>query len=657
VKKARLDAWPAFPAAMGAFAGILAVDYPWFWAVAGLFFALMIFVRVRLVPALLFIVMAVAMSLMTRRMEHCVVDDSVFDGRARLWSGLIESVRSSDRSQRCVVVFSEPVAMRCRMTLADVTPCLRAGDIIEVEGVPESSGKYAAELSLTFTADRSECTVADMLVMHQSCHVVGHSDALWYRLQDLRLSLAECVYDSPLAASTSRLLAASVFGGGDVGDDRKAAFRANGLSHLLCVSGFHVAVFAIVVSFLLFPLKTGERFGRVRYLLVALAVWIYAIATGLQPSVFRAAVMLTVYNSARFFQRNSPPFNSLCVAVVIVLAVNPLWTYSVGFQLSVAAVLGLLVLSGRLIPVKRSNRFYGVFALFTVPLAATIATAPVLLWHFHSLPLLTVPANALASLVFPLFMVSGCLVVFLAAVGLPVSFVAEAVDRLAGLIDRICSISVDNVWANPTGITLGAYSMIVLCACIVLFAAFLYSRKLSHRLVFATVAILLGVSAVLMPETATARDIAVHGNAYSSEIRVRCEGRGFIVPLSSRRHPIGNPENYFLDGGVSPEMTAVETDSILSESVLLRGDVLRMGDKSMLIAANDSSGMAERVDILLLKARYHGCLDSLLVRNRPATVIIASDMDPDRRETYAATAADAGLTVCDLTREIFLLNF
>lgn len=653
----RLDAFPAFPAAAGAVVGAVAVDYSWLWAVAGLFFAILIFVRVRLVPALLFIIMAAAVSLIARRMEVPEPDASVFDGRARLWSGTVESVRSSDRSQRCVVSFEEPVAMRCRMTLADVTPCLRPGDMIEVDGVAECSRKYAAAPLLSYAGDRSERTHADMLVMQRSCRVTGHSEAFWFRLQDLRHTLAEYVYDSPLAPATSRLLAASVFGGGDVGDDRKEAFRASGLSHLLCVSGFHVAVFALVVSFLLFPLKICERLGRGRYLLIVLAVWAYAAATGLQPSVFRAAVMLTVYNLARLFQRNSPPLNSLFLAVAIILTVNPLWVFSIGFQLSVAAVLGLLILSGKLNPIARRNRFYGLAALFAVPLAATIATAPVLLWHFHTLPLLTVPANALASLVFPLFMVAGCVVVLLYAAGLPVGFAAGGVDWLAEIIDRICGVAVDAGWANPAGISLGVYGTAVLCACIGVFAAMLYSRKRSHRLVLASAGLVLAGAAVLLPEKAEASDIAVHGNAYASEIRVRCGGRGYIVPLSSRKRPVGNPENYFLDGGIASDRVEIAPDSICHERVRLHGGMLLMGDKRLLIAANDSSGIAGSVDCIVLKGRYHGCLDTLLARNSPAAVIIASDMAPDRRDAYAATAAAAGIPVCDLTRQIFLLDF
>lgn len=651
-----LDSLPALPAAAGAVCGILAPCYPSVWVVTAILFTAMILLRVRLVPALLFIVMTGATAALTLRIESDEPVDNVFDGRERLWRGTVESVRSSDRSQRCVVAFDSPAVLRCRMVLADITPLLVPGDIVEVEGTAESSRKYAELPSLTFGVERSERTEADMLVMRGSCTVAGHAGGVWYRLQDLRGSIAESVFDSPLDASTSRLLAASVFGGGDIGDDRKEAFRSAGLSHLLCVSGFHVAVFALVVSYLFFPLRMAEHAGRVRYLLIILAVWTYAAATGLMPSVFRAAVMISVYYLARLLGRNSPPFNSLCVSVCVILLVNPLWLFSIGFQLSVAAVAGLLIFADKFNPVRRGRRFYGLFALFAVPLAASAATSPVLLWHFHSLPLLAVPVNALASLIFPLFMVGGCTVVFLSSIGIRATIAAKAVDGLATLIDRLCAIPGAIDGSVLGGIAPGPLGLAALCGVLILLAVCLYSRRPAVRMATLGAAVLLGVVAVFIPGRKAACDLAVHGNTHSSEIRLRSKGRGLVIPLSGRDRPMGRPESYFLEGGVPEENIAVGTDSTAGACFGLEGDMLSFGGRSILMAANDSSGVAADVDILLLKARYRGELDSLIVRNRPKTVIIASDMKPERREAYAATALAAGLTVCDLTREIFYLK-
>lgn len=657
MKIARLDAFPAFPAAIGAATGVMAMEYPWLWIFAGLFFILLILCRVRIVPALLFIVMLSVTAVRVAMMAPGPADTSLFDGRERVWRGTVESVRATDRSQRCVLAVDSPAVLRCRLMIADITPELRSGDIVSVKGVLECAGKYDAAPSLGYRGDRSDRVVANMLDFTGNCTVVGHSGSLWYRLQDVRGRLAAYVSESPLDAPTSRLLAAAVLGGGDVGDDRKEAFRAGGLSHLLCVSGFHVAVFAMVVAFLLFPLRLAEHAGRSRYLIVIMAVWLYAIATGLMPSVFRAAVMLTVYNMALFFQRNSPPFNSLCLAVVIILVVNPLWMFSIGFQLSVLAVLGLLILPQKLIPVGRRNPFYVFAALFAVPLSVALATAPVLLVHFHSLPLLTVPVNALASLVFPLFMILGMAVVCLSAIGLPVAWAARTVDGLAAAIDSICNMAVSAPWAYPGGIVLGPWRLAALCAALAAFVLLLYSRRGLQRILGALAVLLCCVAVWMLPGVTPVRDIAIHGNSSVAEIRVRCDGRGFVIPLAYSKRPIGPSDSYFMEGGVAPDSVEFGSHDINHPVVVRAADMLHVADRRILIASTDSSGVPGRVDAVVLRRRYRGNLDSLIVRNNPGAVVLCPDMDADRREAYAAAAAAAGVAVYDLCREIFVSDF
>lgn len=649
-----IDAYPAVPVAIGAAAGVLAVDYPWLWLAAVVLIPAFYILRVGRVSGLFYILAFMATWWHALGLERSMTTDLAFDGRDTTWRGTVESVRRADRSQRCVVSFVSPDTLRCRVMLADVTPHLVEGDVVEIDGSPESMGRYDACPSLRYAVDRSEITSAEMLVMPGDCRIVGRVDGWWYRMQGVRHSLATVVYDSPLAASTSRLLAASVFGGGDVGDERRAAFRSGGVSHLLCVSGFHVCVFAFVVGLLLFPMRLWERFGRMRYVLVFCAVWLYAMATGLQPSVFRAAVMLTVFGMARILQRSAPAFNSLCVAVIILLLVNPLWLYSIGFQLSVMAVIGLMAFADVFNPCSRRHWMYGLCAGVAVPMAASIATAPVLLYHFHTLPLLSVPVNAAVSMVYPVFMVSGCVVALLSWCGLPMELPARVVDALAGFIDAVTGYAADCKWANPDGMYLGAYGLATLCLCIGLLFVVLHSRRWLHRAIAGGCIVLAGAMAFFTGEKVYAGDIVVHGNGHASEIRVRCLGRGFVVPLSSRGRPIGNADAYFFDGGVEPDSVSVMLMDEIYPEVSLTDGVLKAGGRTLFIANGSKRCASDRVDAIVLPARFRGPLDSLALQTSAQLVIIASDMKPDRRDRYASIADSLGLKVCDLRKEVYV---
>ncbi len=171
--------------------------------------------------------------------------------------------------------------------------------------------------------------------------------------------------------------------------DVQQAFRSSGTSHLLAASGLNVAVMTGLVFW------AGRRlgFGRRPAALPALcAAAFYALLAGSSPSVTRAAVMAGVALSALVLGRTSSPWHSLQLASLFILAVRPLWLMDVGFQLSLVAVAGLAVWSG---PLERRLWAWPRPLRLSVAasLAATLATAPVLCWHFQQVSVVAILAN------------------------------------------------------------------------------------------------------------------------------------------------------------------------------------------------------------------------------------------------------------------------
>ncbi len=169
------------------------------------------------------------------------------------------------------------------------------------------------------------------------------------------------------------------------------AFRRSGTSHLLAASGLNVAI----VTGLVFWVARRLGFGRRPAALPALAgAAFYALLAGCSPSVTRAAVMAAVALLALIVGRPSSAWHSLQLAGLAILAVRPLWLLDVGFQLSLAAVAGLAAwaapLERRLVAWPRPLRLS-----VAASLAATLATAPVLAWHFQQVSVVAVLANLL----------------------------------------------------------------------------------------------------------------------------------------------------------------------------------------------------------------------------------------------------------------------
>jgi competence protein ComEC len=175
-------------------------------------------------------------------------------------------------------------------------------------------------------------------------------------------------------------------------------FRRSGLSHLLAVSGQNVTLLALLAMPLLGALGIPLR---ERLFWVLALILIYIPVAGAGPSIQRAGVMGALGVLATLAGRLSSRLYALAVAAVVTLAIDPGVAADVGWQLSFAAVLGILLLASTLSTAIRTRLGEGPWrrALaegLAVTIAATLATAPLIAFHFETLSTTTLVANVLA---------------------------------------------------------------------------------------------------------------------------------------------------------------------------------------------------------------------------------------------------------------------
>lgn len=179
------------------------------------------------------------------------------------------------------------------------------------------------------------------------------------------------------------------------------AMQETGLAHIFAVSGLHCAFLVTLLSLLIPP--THRR----TLCAVASAVLVfYMLLTGLSPSVARACVMQLFLLSAPLFRRGSDPLTSLAAALTVILLVNPYAVGSVSLQLSFAATLGMVLLSGRLYKSftgwyrGRNRAVRTALPFLAANLAATLGalvfTAPLTAYYFNILSLVAPLAGLLA---------------------------------------------------------------------------------------------------------------------------------------------------------------------------------------------------------------------------------------------------------------------
>ena len=185
-------------------------------------------------------------------------------------------------------------------------------------------------------------------------------------------------------------------------DELRQRFRASGLYHLLAVSGQNVVLVAGGALALAWLLGIPRWCGQVGALA---AIAAYVLAVGAQPSVIRAGVAGALVSLAWLAARPADRWHFCLLGALVLLAWNPYTLFDPGFQLSFAAVAAIFVLVPRLLKTFEGyplpDALAGVVAVST---ACGFATAPILWLQFHALPLLTVPANALAAPAVPLLL-------------------------------------------------------------------------------------------------------------------------------------------------------------------------------------------------------------------------------------------------------------
>ena len=262
-------------------------------------------------------------------------------------------------------------------------------------------------------------------------------------------------------------------------------FRRSGASHLLAISGLHVGILlALTVS------AGAALFGRRRrlYLLAPFAaVWGYALLSGASPSATRAAVMGTAYLLALVVGRPRSIVPALALAAALMAAAQPRILSDVSFQLSFAAMMGIALYRERLsdpildmlnaspeVGGVRAEALRSVAGATGITLAATLATAPLVGFHFGQVSTMSLPATLLALPAVPLALVAhgAAALIGLASetVSAPAGWLAWALSayiaKVAEILARVpaSSVKVGEIGAALVWIYYGAAAVFVIAA-------------------------------------------------------------------------------------------------------------------------------------------------------------------------------------------------
>lgn len=284
-------------------------------------------------------------------------------------------------------------------------------------------------------------------------------------LAEWRLQLLQVFEDCIPNTDAQAILSALTLGyKEDLSSEIRQAYAQSGAMHVLAVSGLHVGLVAGVFGLLLSRLRMRQRLKhRFRFVVLLLALWLFALLTGAAASVLRATCMFSFVLLGQLLRRPLNIYNSLAVSAFVLLCWSPNLLFEVGFQLSYSAVIGIITFQRDL-----QNCWYprwrivrAAWVLCTVSIAAQLGTLGFSLYYFHQFPsyfwlsgLIVIP---LATVLLPM----GLALLLLASVS-PIrqllsnllQWLLELQNQLIALLGQLPYPVVEGFWLSPLGVLL-----------------------------------------------------------------------------------------------------------------------------------------------------------------------------------------------------------
>ncbi len=266
----------------------------------------------------------------------------------------------------------------------------------------------------------------------------------------------------------------------DIDAELIQAYAGSGALHVLSVSGLHVGLIFVIMDTLLAGLGQSRRSMLIRTLLLLGWLWLYALLTGLPPSVMRATLMLSFIIAGRLLNRPPPATQTLTASAFLLLCFDPMLLTDAGFLLSYLAVAGLVFLYPKIRSLwePRFRWLSWTWNLCAVSLAAQAATFPLSLYLFKQFPVYFLPCNLLIVPLATLILYVGIAVWLLAPFALAGNLAGKTLSWLVHFLNDTV-IAIEQLPGAVWEWTLKGWECLCLYGVLMLLIAFLYRPKAS----------------------------------------------------------------------------------------------------------------------------------------------------------------------------------
>ena len=310
----------------------------------------------------------------------------------------------------------------------------------KVGKVPGGCAKYAAAIAAVFLCGMFCWTSGSLSKLSCPDAVAGggHAGPAASLTAPAAAWLKDGIDSLPLGSPADNALIKALVTGdqSDVPASVKAAFRDSGASHILALSGMHLALIYVILTRMLSVFGKSREADIARFAVIIASTLFYSVMTGSSPSIVRAFIFISLRETAILCGRKPSDADILCFSLTLQCALDPEVITSAGFQLSYLAMCGIYFLYPHLrdmypakVPVLKT-----IWNSAALSIACQVFTGPLAWLLFGSAPMYFIITNLIAVPMTSALMPAALAAVFLHEAGICPEFLTEAIGWTAGAV-------------------------------------------------------------------------------------------------------------------------------------------------------------------------------------------------------------------------------
>ena len=400
----------------------------------------------------------------------------------------------------------------------------------------------------------------------------------------------------------------------DIDENAYRNYKQAGAIHILAVSGLHVGIVLLFLQYLLKPLERLQGGKVIKLTICVLLLWGFAFLAGFSASVVRAVTMFSFLSYAIYLNRPGSGFNILALSMFfILLVIDPLLLFQLGFQLSYAAVFSILWIYPKLTKLWTPKQLVlkKIWQLFCVGLAAQAGVLPLTLYYFHQFPGLFFLSNLLIVPFLGIILGIGFVVILLSLITtVPSSLVKIFNSLILAMNETVAWIAGQKVFLIKD-IYFDKLHLIF-SFILIIYLVRLLDRFRSKRIMAVLLCILLlQIWNLCTMVTTLNRQQVVFAHSVGATVLIYQNGRHLQVITNKYE----KASRLLKDYKANTQITSISMDSL--------ADIYFLGQKKLVIISKDRLNLPiiSESDILLLSGSPRINLDRYLLQSCPALVI------------------------------------